>query len=100
MFTLIGGGIRSFEDSKKPMKYTLPKNAKWFQDNVMSFEPTQNQVTMSNGDIVQYEIMIVAMGLQLYWEKVRLDKLFYIKTNKNAFFILYICIDTRFSRKS
>lgn len=70
MFTLIGGGIRSFEDSKKPMKDTLPKNAKWFQDNVMSFEPTQNQVTMSNGDIVQYEIMIVAMGLQLYWEKI------------------------------
>lgn len=70
MFTLIGGGIRSFEDSKKSMKDTLPKNAKWFQDNVMSFEPTQNQVTMSNGDIVQYEIMIVAMGLQLYWEKI------------------------------
>ena len=59
------------------MKDTLPKNAKWFQENVMSFEPPQNQVTMSNGDSVQYEIMIIAMGLQLYWEKVRLDKLFY-----------------------
>ncbi|CAL7933149.1 unnamed protein product [Xylocopa violacea] len=70
MFTLIGGGIRSFQDSKKPMKDTLPKNSKWFQENVMSFEPTQNQVTMSNGDVVQYEIMVVAMGLQLYWEKI------------------------------
>ncbi|XP_076764864.1 sulfide:quinone oxidoreductase, mitochondrial-like [Xylocopa sonorina] len=70
MFTLIGGGIRSFEDSKKPMKDTLPKNGKWLQENVMSFEPTQNQVTTSNGDVVQYEIMIVAMGLQLYWEKI------------------------------
>ncbi|XP_017752581.1 PREDICTED: sulfide:quinone oxidoreductase, mitochondrial [Eufriesea mexicana] len=70
MFTLIGGGIRSFKDSKKLMKDTLPKNAKWFQENVMSFEPTQNQVTMSNGDSVQYEIMIVAMGLQLHWEKI------------------------------
>lgn len=28
MFTLIGGGIRSFEDSKKPMKDTLPKKCK------------------------------------------------------------------------
>ncbi|XP_043526795.1 sulfide:quinone oxidoreductase, mitochondrial isoform X1 [Frieseomelitta varia] len=70
MFTLIGGGIRSFEASKKLMKDTLPKNAKWFQENVMSFEPPQNQVTMSNGDTVQYEIMIIAMGLQLYWEKI------------------------------
>lgn len=77
MFTLIGGGIRSFEHSKKLMKDILPKNAKWFQENVMSFEPPHNQVTMSNGDTVQYEIMIIAMGLQLHWEKVRLDKIFY-----------------------
>ncbi|KOC69464.1 Sulfide:quinone oxidoreductase, mitochondrial [Habropoda laboriosa] len=70
MFTLIGGGIRSLEASKRPMKDTLPSNAKWFEDNVISFEPTQNQVTMSNGDTVEYEIMIVAVGLQLYWEKI------------------------------
>ncbi|XP_068983072.1 sulfide:quinone oxidoreductase, mitochondrial [Bombus flavifrons] len=70
MFTLIGGGIRSFEHSKKLMKDTLPKNAKWFQENVMSFEPPHNQVTMSNGDTVQYEIMIIAMGLQLHWQKI------------------------------
>ncbi|XP_031837032.1 sulfide quinone oxidoreductase [Nomia melanderi] len=70
MFTLIGGGIRPFEASKKPMKAVLPQNAKWLQENVMSFDPEQNQVTMSNGDTVQYEIMIVAMGLQLHWEKI------------------------------
>ncbi|CAK9834298.1 Sulfide:quinone oxidoreductase, mitochondrial [Anthophora retusa] len=70
MFTLIGGGIRSFKASKRPMKDVLPSNAKWFQENVMSFEPTQNQVTLSSGDTVEYEIMIVAIGLQLHWEKI------------------------------
>ncbi|KZC05641.1 Sulfide:quinone oxidoreductase, mitochondrial [Dufourea novaeangliae] len=70
MFTLIGGGIKQFEDSKKSMKDVLPKHAKWLQENVMTFEPDQNRVTMSNGDQVQYDIMIVAMGLQLYWEKI------------------------------
>nr|XP_012139841.1 PREDICTED: cyclin-T-like isoform X1 [Megachile rotundata] len=70
MFTLIGGDIRSFDASKKPMKEVLPKDATWLQENVMSFEPEQNQVTMSNGDTVQYEIMIVAVGLQLHWEKI------------------------------
>ncbi|XP_076234890.1 sulfide quinone oxidoreductase [Calliopsis andreniformis] len=70
LFTLIGGGIKSFEESKRPMKDVLPKNAKWLQENVMSFEPEQNQVTTSNGNIVQYEIMIVAVGLELYWEKI------------------------------
>lgn len=84
MFTLIGGGIRSFEASKKPMKEVLPQNAKWLQENVMSFDPEQNRVTMSNGDTVQYEIMIVAMGLQLHWEKVRLENLSYIITLTNG----------------
>ncbi|XP_053980330.1 sulfide:quinone oxidoreductase, mitochondrial [Hylaeus volcanicus] len=70
LFTLIGGGIRSFEDSKRPMKDVLPQQAKWLQESVMSFEPEQNQITMSNGDTVQYDVLIIAMGLQLHWEKV------------------------------
>ena len=70
LFTLIGGGIKSFDQAKRPMRDVLPQNATWLQENVMSFEPEQNQVTMSNGDTVQYEIMIVAMGLQLHWEKI------------------------------
>lgn len=78
LFTLIGGGIKSFDQAKRPMRNVLPKNATWLQENVMSFDPEQNQVTMSNGDTAQYEIMIVAMGLQLHWEKVRLEEIFYI----------------------
>ncbi|XP_034191932.2 sulfide quinone oxidoreductase isoform X1 [Osmia lignaria lignaria] len=70
MFTLIGGGLRSYEASKKTMKDTLPKDATWLKESVMSFAPEQNQITMSNGDTVQYEIMIVAVGLQLHWEKI------------------------------
>lgn len=60
------------------MRKVLPKNAMWLQENVMSFEPEQNQITTSNGDTVQYEIMIVAVGLQLHWEKVRLEKISHI----------------------
>lgn len=60
------------------MKDVLPQNAKWLQESVMSFEPEQNQIILSNGDTVQYEIMIVAMGLQLHWEKVRLEIISYI----------------------
>ena len=56
----------------KPMKDVLPKQAQWLNDNVTSFLPNENKVKTGNGDIVQYEIMIVAMGLQLYWDKVDL----------------------------
>lgn len=55
------------------MKNVLPKNSQWIKDSVMAFEPDNNRVVTSNGDTVQYEIMIVAMGLQLLWDKVILS---------------------------
>ncbi|KAG7209683.1 hypothetical protein KM043_011328 [Ampulex compressa] len=70
LFTLIGGGISSFASSKRLTKDVLPQNATWIKDSVMTFNPEENKVTTSNGDTVQYEIMIIAVGLQLYWDKV------------------------------
>ncbi|XP_008557989.3 sulfide:quinone oxidoreductase, mitochondrial isoform X2 [Microplitis demolitor] len=70
MFTLIGGGLKKFESSKKPMAAVLPKKAQWIKDSVMSFQPESNKVVTSNGDTIEYQLMIVAMGLQLYWDKI------------------------------
>lgn len=75
MFTLIGGGLKKFESSKKPMAAVLPKKAQWIKDSVMSFQPESNKVVTSNGDTIEYQLMIVAMGLQLYWDKVNLSKM-------------------------
>lgn len=52
------------------MKDVLPQKAQWLRDKVVCFDPNENKVKTSNGDTVQYELMIVAMGLQLYWDKV------------------------------
>ena len=56
----------------KLMKDVLPKKAQWLNDNVTTFLPDENKVETSNGYTVQYEIMIIAMGLQLNWDKVDL----------------------------
>lgn len=53
------------------MKDVLPKKAQWLQDKVVSFKPNENIVMTGNGDTVQYEHMVVAMGLELYWDKVK-----------------------------
>lgn len=70
MFTLIGGGISSFKTAKRNMKDVLPKNAKWLKDSIVGFQPDANKVSTHNGDTIQYDMMIVALGLQLYWDKV------------------------------
>lgn len=70
LFTLIGGGISSFQSSKKYMKEVLPQNVRWLKDSVIDFQPDINKVLTHNGDTIQYDIMIVALGLQLHWDKI------------------------------
>ena len=72
MWTLVGGGLKDFAASMRAMKDVLPKNAQWIKDSVHAFEPDDNKIVTSGGDTVQYQIMIVAMGLQLYWDNVSL----------------------------
>ncbi|XP_020286215.1 sulfide:quinone oxidoreductase, mitochondrial [Pseudomyrmex gracilis] len=70
LFTLIGGGISSFKSSRRNMKDILPKDVKWLKASVVGFEPDANKVSIDNGDTIQYDIMIVALGLQLHWDKI------------------------------
>ncbi|XP_055638171.1 sulfide:quinone oxidoreductase, mitochondrial isoform X3 [Toxorhynchites rutilus septentrionalis] len=70
MFTLIGGGIKSLEDSFRPMSKVLPALAKWLKDSAAKFEPEKNTVLTANGDKIEYEFLLVAMGLQLNYDKI------------------------------
>lgn len=73
MFTLIGGGIKQLQDSYKNMEDVLPKKAKWLKNNVMEFNPKSNSVTISNGDVISYDFLVIAVGLQLNYDKVKID---------------------------
>ena len=52
------------------MKNVLPKNAEWLKDAVVGFDPENCKVTTTNHTI-QYEILIVALGLQTNWNEVK-----------------------------
>ncbi|XP_046398746.1 sulfide:quinone oxidoreductase, mitochondrial [Ischnura elegans] len=70
MFTLIGGGMKTLENSCRPTKSVLPKNAVWLKDYVVKFDPAKNQVMLKGGDTVEYEFMVTAIGLQLNFNAV------------------------------
>lgn len=52
------------------MEKVLPKDSKWIKDRVDKFKPESNIVVVANGDTIQYEYLIIALGLQLNWNKV------------------------------
>lgn len=70
MFTLIGGGMKTLEDSFMPMKDVLPGLAKWLKDSVSEFDPAQNLVRTKNGDTIEYDQMLVATGLELKYDQI------------------------------
>lgn len=70
MFTLIGGGIKKLDQSYKPMKSVLPKDAVWLKDKVAEIDPKKSQVTTEKGDVVNYDYMVVATGIELDFKKI------------------------------
>lgn len=88
MWTLVGGGEKTVQDSTKPTSKLIPKNARWIQAKVEQFDPQGNavytsdnvKVFVSHSSItvcgenllqVNYDYLIVAMGLQVNFNKVR-----------------------------
>jgi len=70
-WTLVGGGMKTFEDTGKPMKSVLPKKADWLQTSVEKFDPDNCKVTTKEGDEISYEYLVIAIGLQLKYEMVK-----------------------------
>lgn len=70
MWTLVGAGIKTLEQSRKPMKSLIPPQAKWIQNPVAEFHPDQNYIVTKDGTKVGYEYLVVAMGLQVNYDRV------------------------------
>uniref|UniRef100_A0A2P2HYF4 Sulfide:quinone oxidoreductase, mitochondrial n=1 Tax=Hirondellea gigas TaxID=1518452 RepID=A0A2P2HYF4_9CRUS len=70
MFTLIGGGMKTLQNSCKPMSKVLPKKADWLKQSCVEFDPDNNTVTTEDGSKISYKYLVVAMGLQLNYDQI------------------------------
>ena len=69
-WTLVGGGVFKPEQTKRQMADMVPRGATWKKASVAEFHPAQNEVTLSNGEAISYESLVVAPGLKLNWAGV------------------------------
>jgi NADH dehydrogenase FAD-containing subunit len=53
------------------MSTVIPSWATHISQSVQSFAPESNQVTLSSGDKLNYEYLIVASGIQINWFGVK-----------------------------
>lgn len=67
---MIGGGMKTLSQSRHNMESVLPKKAKWIKDAVAQFNPDANEVVTRDGHVISYDIIVIAMGLQLNYGEV------------------------------
>ncbi|HHO54894.1 MAG TPA: NAD(P)/FAD-dependent oxidoreductase [Trueperaceae bacterium] len=71
LWTLVGGGIMKKEVTQKDEVKYIPKNVKWIKDYAEDIDPDASTVSLRNGDVIGYEYLIIAPGIQLDWDKVK-----------------------------
>lgn len=69
-WTLVGGGAYKAKDTVRSMASVMPSRATWIKASAEKIDPEENQVTLSNGNTIHYEQLIVSPGLRLAWEKI------------------------------
>jgi len=71
MWTMVGGGMKQLKQSGLSMGDVLPKKAQWIRDRVVAFHPTQNHIVTASGEEIDYEYLVVGMGLHLDYHKIK-----------------------------
>jgi len=70
-WTLVGAGVFEINKTVRSEASVMPKKVKWIKQKVVSFQPDNNTITLDNNDIVNYEYLIVAPGIQLNWNEIK-----------------------------
>lgn len=71
LWTLVGGGVVSKETTERSQQSLIPKGADWIQEAVEEFNPEVNRFVTKAGTVIQYEILVVAAGIQVDWERIK-----------------------------
>lgn len=69
-WTMVGAGVFEPETTVRPMKSVMPRGVTWIKAKAATFQPDDNQVTLEDGATIGYDVLIVAPGIRLAWEKI------------------------------
>ncbi|KAF3854966.1 hypothetical protein F7725_023021 [Dissostichus mawsoni] len=69
IWTLVGAGAKTLTSSGRSTASVMPSGVKWVKSKVQEINPDKNNVLTDDGTEISYEYLIVALGLQLHFEK-------------------------------
>ena len=69
--TLVGGGIWDEDDIAYKRDDFVPDGVKVIKERAILFNPQENKLTTEKGQVISYDYLILATGLQLDFERIK-----------------------------
>jgi sulfide:quinone oxidoreductase len=70
LWTLVGAGIFEKEASRRAEADYIPKNVTWIRDAAVELDPVAKAVRTRGGEVIGYQQLVVAVGIQCDWGKI------------------------------
>ena len=70
LWTLVGGGIFSREESERQEADLIPDEIAWIRDAVLTVDPGRRSVATSSSGTLTYDFLVVAPGVVPQWTQI------------------------------
>ncbi|KAG7284316.1 hypothetical protein NEMBOFW57_010688 [Staphylotrichum longicolle] len=64
-WTLVGGGLKTKDELRRPLQSLVDPKLKLYSDTLATFSPEDNTVTLGNGSKLTYDQLVVAPGIKV-----------------------------------
>lgn len=71
IWTLVGAGAKQLSSSGRPTASVIPSGVEWVKARVAELNPDKNCIRTDNGKEISYGYLIIALGIQLDYEKIK-----------------------------
>jgi sulfide:quinone oxidoreductase len=69
--TLVGAGLMDYQDTLKPEKKLIPSGVTWIKEKVADIQPDKNEIILANNEIISYDYIVVAAGIQINLDGIK-----------------------------
>ncbi|XP_022442893.1 sulfide:quinone oxidoreductase, mitochondrial isoform X3 [Delphinapterus leucas] len=69
IWTLVGAGAKPLASSGRPTASVIPSGVEWIKARVVDLNPDKNCIHTDNDKEISYKYLIIALGIQLDYEK-------------------------------
>ena len=67
----MAAGLYTIDDIKKDNKDFIPDDVNWIKDEVAAFDPDNNNCTTRAGEVVPYDFIVIATGMEYRYEWIK-----------------------------